>query len=78
MIDKLESVRQQHSCERCIRCLMRGAYRKMKTLRTVTEDGVPNVQLIMWVQFIFGTCSASESMRSIILLLICLVLLNLP
>ena len=79
MIDKLEkayvnstvaSAAYDASCAELIA--------KYKTLRTVTEDSVPNVQHFMWVQFIFGTCSASESMRSIILLLICLVLLNLP
>mmetsp|Transcript_10966 Transcript_10966/g.45681 ORF Transcript_10966/g.45681 Transcript_10966/m.45681 type:complete len:109 (+) Transcript_10966:60-386(+) len=61
MIDKLEkayvnstvaSAAYDASCAELIA--------KYKTLRTVTEDGVPNVQHFMWVQFIFGTCSASE------------------
>lgn len=33
---------------------------KYKTLRTVTEDSVPNVQHFMWVQSIISTCSAFE------------------
>jgi hypothetical protein len=61
MIDKLEkayvnstvaSAAYDASCAELIA--------KYKTLRTVTEDSVPNVQHFMWVQFIFGTCSASE------------------